>query len=90
MGRTSQRNVEPAAEAGEPERPPKALRPGQCQKYLQRKLAENFAAIMEGFVKEARKGGCAHVKLAVELLEPAKPARRRKSSAQRFLEELGE
>jgi hypothetical protein len=58
---------------------------------LQKKLAEEFPKIVEGFVTEARNGGCAHVKLAVELLEPPPgEGRRTKSSAQRFLEELGE
>ncbi|HTV09972.1 MAG TPA: hypothetical protein VMD97_13095 [Candidatus Aquilonibacter sp.] len=91
MGRSSQRNVELMAEAGETGQPPKPLRPKQCHKYLQRTLAVAFPAIVEGFLKEARNGGCAHMKLAVELLESAKPEpRRTKGSAQRFLEELGE
>jgi hypothetical protein len=80
--------VEFAAEAEETEKP---LRPKQCHKYLQKKLASEFREIVQGFVSEARNGGCAHLKLAVELLEPAKPEpRRTKGSAQRFLEELGE
>ena len=67
------------------------LRPRQCHKYLQKTLAKEFQAIVDGFVEEARKGGCAHMKLAVELLEPVKDeGRRRKGSAQRLLEELGE
>jgi hypothetical protein len=67
------------------------LRPKQCHKYLQKTLAREFPAIVKGFVTEARNGGCAHMKLAAELLESAKPEpRRAKGSAQRFLEELGE
>lgn len=88
LGRTSQRKFEVAAEAEETEKP---LRPRQCHKYLQKKLASEFREIVQGFLKEAHKGGCAHMKLAAELLEPAKPRpRRTKGSAQRFLEELGE
>jgi hypothetical protein len=80
------------AESAEIQEPPeKPLRPRQCHKYLQKTLASEFRAIVAGFVSEARGGGCAHMKLAVELLESAKDeGRRRKGSAQRLLEELGE
>ncbi len=78
-----------AAENQEPQEKP--LRPRQCHKYLQKTLASEFRAIVSGFVSEAQKGGCAHMKLAVELLESAKDdGRRRKGSAQRLLEELGD
>ena len=77
-----------AAESDETEKP---MRPKQCHKYMQKTLAKVFPEIVEGFLKEARNGGCAHMKLAVELLESAKPEpRKMKGSAQRFLEELGE
>ena len=83
--------MELIAEAGEAEMPSKPMRPRQCHKYLQKTLATAFPDIVDGFIKEARSGGCAHMKLAVELLEPAKPEpRRTKGSAQRLLEELGE
>jgi len=73
-----------------PEKPEKPLRPRQCHKYLQKTLASEFKTIVAGFISEAHKGSCAHMKLAVELLEPAKDdASRRKGSAQRLLEELG-
>jgi hypothetical protein len=76
-------------EIREPESKP--LRPRQCHKYLQKTLAGEFRAIVQGFIGEAQKGSCAHMKLAVELLEPPKDdGRRRKGSAQRLLEELGE
>ena len=75
------------AESAEPQEKP--LRPRQCHKYLQKTLASEFKTIVAGFISEARGGGCAHMKLAVELLEPAKDDRR-KGSAQRLLEELGE
>lgn len=67
------------------------MRPKQCHKYLQQTLAKAFPDIVNGFLTEARNGGCAHMKLAVELLESAKPEpRRTKGSAERLLEELGE
>ncbi len=69
----------------------KPLRPKQCNKYLQKKLAKEFKKIVDGFISEAEKGGCAHMKLAVELLEPVKDdSRARKGSAHRLLDELGE
>lgn len=72
----------------EVERP---LQPRQCQRYLQRTLAKEFRSIVQGFVSEARNGGCAHMKLAAELLEPAtKTSTRKKGTAQRLLEKLGE
>jgi hypothetical protein len=73
-----------------PEQTERPLRPRQCHKYLQKTLASEFRTIVAGFISEARSGGCAHMKLAVELLEPAKDQRLRKGSAQRLLEELGE
>lgn len=74
-----------------PEKPEKPLRPRQCHKFLQKTLASEFRTIVAGFVSEAQKGSCAHMKLAVELLEPLKDdGRYRKGSAQRLLEELGE
>lgn len=89
QGRWSKTAPELMAEAAES--PEKPLRPRQCHKYLQKTLASEFRTIVAGFVSEAQKGGCAHMKLAVELLEPAKDqGSRRKGSAQRLLEELGE
>lgn len=69
----------------------RALRPRQCPAYLRKRLAREFRTIVDGFVKEARHGGCAHMKLTAELLEPPKDERRaKKGTAQRLLEELGE
>jgi hypothetical protein len=70
----------------------KRLRPRQCSGYLRSKLAKEFPKIVEGFVNEARNGGCAHMKLAAELLERPKSERPapKKGTAQRLLEELGE
>lgn len=79
------------ADSAENQEPPeKPLRPRQCHKYLQNTLASKFKTIVSGFVEEAQKGGCAHMKLAVELLQPITDDSRRKSSAHRLLEELGE
>ena len=89
QGRWSKAGAELMAEA--PEQTEKPLRPRQCHRYLQKTLASEFRTIVAGFISEARSGGCAHMKLAVELLEPDKDdGRRRKGSAQRLLEELGE
>ena len=78
-----------SAENQEPKEKP--LRPRQCHKYLQKTLAAEFTTIVAGFISEAQKGGCAHMKLAVELLEPIKDnGRHHKGSAERLLEELGE
>ena len=83
--------TELSAEAEPQEPPQKPLRPRQCHKYLQKQLASEFPKIVGGFIEEARKGGCAHMKMAVELLEPVKDdGRQRKGSAQQLLEQLGE
>jgi hypothetical protein len=76
------------AEAPEAEERP--LRPRQCRKYLQKTLATEFRAIVQGFVEEARNGSCAHMKLVVELLDAGKDGEPKKGSAQRLLDELGE
>jgi hypothetical protein len=48
-----------------------------------------FPAIVEGFLEEAKKGSCVHLKLATELLGPTrKRASRKKSSVTKLLEEL--
>jgi hypothetical protein len=83
------RNAEQAAEQGGVEE--RALRPRQCAAYLRKRLAREFRTIVDGFVNEARNGGCAHMKLTAELLEQKKSERTAgKGTAQRLLEELGE
>lgn len=78
------------AEAAEPQQE-KPLRPKQCHKYMQKRVAEQFPAIVNGFISEALKGSCPHMKLAVELLESAKiDVRRGKSSVHMLLDQLGE
>lgn len=91
LGRGSKGGPQLMAESAENQEPKeKPLRPRQCHKYLQKTLASEFRTIVAGFISEARSGGCAHMKLAVELLQPIENESRRKSSAQRLLEELGE
>ena len=71
---------------GEVER---ALRPTQCREYMRRTLAREYRAIVDGFVKQAKKGSCQHVKLATELLQKPEPGKRRgKGTAVRLLEKL--
>lgn len=65
------------------------LKPAGCRSYLRRRLARVFPAIVEGFLEEAKKGSCVHLKLATELLGPTrKRASRKKSSVTKLLEEL--
>lgn len=86
--RSKTRDTEPVTTAFEAIKP---LRPRQCRRYLQKTLANEFRSIVKGFVKEARKGGCAHMKLAAELVEDKAVVRKRvKGTAQKLLEELGE
>jgi hypothetical protein len=54
----------------------KVLKPAECKKHIQEKLAQNFEAIVDGFVEEAKKGSCPHVKLANELLDKAAPGKK--------------
>lgn len=71
--------------------PEKTLKPSQCRNFMRKRLAEEFPHIVHGFVREAKSGSCAHVKLANELLlERAEKKRtpRRMSSAEQILKEL--
>lgn len=63
----------PEQTTGEPKKP---LKPHQCRAYMRRQLAEEFPAIVSGFLKSAREGSCNHVKLATEFLEPRPRVRR--------------
>lgn len=63
--------------------------PAGCRAYIRRRLAKEFPGIVDGFVKEAKKGSCPHVKLATELLRPLrKGTSRRKSEATKLLDDL--
>ena len=66
----------------------KAPKPSACKGIMQKRLAESFEEIVDGFVEEAKKGSCAHVKLTTELLETASREKesRKKGSAERMLE----
>jgi hypothetical protein len=63
--------------------------PAGCRAYMRRRLAKEFPEIVDGFIEEAKKGSCPHVKLATELLRPVrKGTPRRKSEATKMLDEL--
>lgn len=65
------------------------MQPAGTRSYMRRVLADKFPEIVNGFVEAAKTGSVPHVKLATELLKPLrKGTTRRKSSAQRVLEEL--
>jgi len=65
------------------------MQPAGCRAYLRRRLAKEFEEIVDGFLKEAKKGSCPHVKLATEFLKPVrKGTPRRKSAATKMLDDL--
>jgi hypothetical protein len=66
-----------------------AMRPGACRAYIRRRLASEFAGIVDGFVKEAKSGSVPHLKLATELLKPVrKGTTRKKGETMRALDKL--
>ncbi len=68
---------------------PRMMRPAGCRAYMRRRLAKEFPEIVDGFIEEAKKGSCPHVKLATELLRQVrKGTSRRKSEATKMLDEL--
>jgi hypothetical protein len=71
-----------------PEPPAKPLKPSQCAGHMRKRLAEEFPRIVNGFVKEVKRGSVPHVRLATELLK-APPAKPKKTLAEKMLEELG-
>jgi hypothetical protein len=65
------------------------LKPAGCRSYLRRRLANVFPAIVDGFVEEAKKGSCVHLKMATELLQPIRQrTSRKKSTVAKLLAEL--
>ncbi len=65
------------------------MQPAGCRTYMRKRLATEFPEIVDGFVEEAKKGSCNHVKQAMEMLKPTrKGTPRRKGPMQRLLEEL--
>ncbi len=62
-----------AKSAGKPERTPIVvarpavpLKPAQCRAWVRRTVAEHMPEVVEGFLNEAAKGGCGHLKMASE------------------------
>jgi hypothetical protein len=45
------------------------LRPVECRELLRRTLAGEYPSILDTFVRAAKKGSAAHMKLATDLLE---------------------
>ena len=69
----------------------KPLRPSQCRAHLRKTVAAAFRDIVTGFVDEAKRGSCQHLKMATEMVEPKKreeAASREKGPAELMLEEL--
>lgn len=90
MGRNAQRRVPEGTEEPEDEETP-VLRISECRSYMRRTLAAEFAGILRGFVREAKGGSAAHMRLAHDLLEPPKKKRApRKGSAAKMLEKLAQ
>jgi hypothetical protein len=69
----------------------KPLKPHQCRNHLRKTVAAAFREIVAGFVEEAKKGGCQHVKMATEVVESEKrvpKSLRPKSVTEQLLEDL--
>jgi hypothetical protein len=81
--------AEGGAEAGK-KGAERSLTPGQCRTHMRRTLAKEFEKIVEGFVKEAKKGSCPHLRLTTELLKPMEGTKQKKGPVARFLEEWKE
>ena len=82
--------VEPVGEESVVEGSKKKLRtPAQCRRHFQDRIAESIEEIVDGFVKEAKKGSCPHVKLTNEMLEEAieEKAARKKGPGERMVDE---
>ena len=68
---------------------PVPTKPSLCPGYVRGRLTDAIETIADGFVKQAEKGSCQHLKLASELLEKGQPKpREKKGSAERFLDKL--
>ncbi len=50
-----------------------------CRVYLLRELMRQYPEIVQGFLKEAKKGSCQHLKLVQEMLESEKKLKRPKA-----------
>jgi len=71
-------------------RPPKKA--SDCRRYMRSRITTAFEEIANGFVKRAKAGSCAHLKLATELLDQAavEAAAKKRGPAERMLEKLTE
>jgi len=56
----------------------RVMKPAGCRSYMRNRLADAFSEIVDGFLEEAKKGSCPHVKLATELLKPTRKGTTRK------------
>ena len=67
----------------------RVMQPAGCRSYMRKRLADEFPRIVEGFVEEAKKGSCPHVKLATELLKPTrKGTTRRRGVLAKLLKDI--
>ena len=65
------------------------MQPAGCRSYMRKRLADEFPKIVDGFIDEAKKGSCTHVKMATELLQPTrKGTTRKKSVLKKLLEDM--
>ncbi|HZL26820.1 MAG TPA: hypothetical protein VFC39_09840 [Acidobacteriaceae bacterium] len=69
----------------------KPLKPHQCRNHLRKTVAAAYRDIVAGFVEEAKKGDCQHLRMATEVVESQKRIReslRPKSVTAQLLEDL--
>lgn len=59
-----------------------------CRAYLQRELMRQYPEIVQGFLKEAKKGSCQHLKLVQEMLEMEKTAKKRPKAVEQLLRRM--
>jgi hypothetical protein len=74
-GLVEKRMEEPVAKRGSGRRPSTVR---GCRAYLQRELMRQYPEIVQGFLKEAKKGSCQHLKLVQEMMEAEKASKRPK------------
>ena len=69
----------------------KPLKPHECRNHLRKTVAAAYRDIVAGFVEEAKKGGCQHLKMATEVVESQKRVKKDqmpKSVTAQLLEDL--
>jgi hypothetical protein len=83
--RRSKEGGEPSGESA------RKVRASECQRMMRQTLAAEYGEILGAFVRVAKKGSAAHMKLATELLEKRDAkGKKRGGSAARLLRELEE